>query len=51
MNMFIASLLITAKTFWGLTTFATFTAGMENAAPPTYVLVHGAWSSSGGLNK
>src|SRR6187402_2004525 len=52
MNMFIASIFITAKTFWGLTTFAGIsTTGVENAAPRTYVLVHGAWTSSAGLEQ
>src|ERR1700744_2457325 len=50
MNMFIASMLITAKTFLGVTAFAGVpVAGAENAGPRTYVLVHGAWSSAAGL--
>ena len=45
-------MLITAKTFWGVTTFASIpNAGLENAAPRTYVLVHGAWTSSAGLEQ
>ena len=52
MNMFIASILITAKTFGGLTTFAGATAaGMGSTPPRTYVLVHGAWSSAAGLEQ
>ena len=45
-------MLITAKTFFGLTTFAAVPgAGVEDAAPRTYVLVHGAWTSSAGLEQ
>jgi len=52
MNMFIASMWITAKTFFGLTTFAAVsTTGVEIAPPRTYLLVHGAWSSSAGFEQ
>ncbi|MBS1601522.1 MAG: alpha/beta fold hydrolase [Bacteroidetes bacterium] len=45
-------MLFTAKTFLGLTTFAgTLNTGVENSASRTYVLVHGAWSSSAGLEQ
>ena len=50
MNMFIASMLITAKTFSGVTAFAGVpAAGVENVPPRTYVLVHGAWASAASL--
>ncbi|HEV2478103.1 MAG TPA: alpha/beta fold hydrolase [Puia sp.] len=52
MNMFFASMLITAKTLCGLTTFAGVSkAGEEKAPRRTYVLVHGAWTSSAGLEQ
>ena len=48
--MFIASMLITAKSLFGATVFAGIPAiGIEKPARPTYVLVHGAWTSSAGL--
>jgi len=52
MNMVIASILVTAKTFWGLAIFAgASAASLENAPPKTYVLVHGAWSSAAGFQQ
>ena len=50
MYKFIASMLITTKTLLGITTFAGVPAtAIEKPAPLTYVLVHGAWTSSAGL--
>ena len=52
MNMIFASILITAKAFWGMTLFAGVpVTGVESAGPRTYVLVHGAWTSSAGLEQ
>lgn len=43
-------MLITAKTLFGITAFAGAPAdGVEKPAPRTYVIVHGAWTSSAGL--
>ena len=45
-------MLITAKALGVLTTFSGVpNAHVENATPRTYVLVHGAWSSSGGFEQ
>src|ERR1700760_3539479 len=52
MNMFFASMLLTAKTILGVTAFAGVpAAGEPNSTPRTYVLVHGAWTSSAGLEQ
>jgi pimeloyl-ACP methyl ester carboxylesterase len=51
MNMIIASMLITAKTFWGLAFAAIPVTGTVDVTPRTYVLVHGAWTSSDGLQQ
>ena len=47
--MFIATILITAKTLLGVTTFAGVPSASEPPVSRTYVLVHGAWTSSAGL--